>query len=111
MQGEREAGISLKMAGDYEALLKSLIQAVRTDLKTPRLPFVIGEVNSHTWKHGDIVRKAQDKVCQEDKNALLVKTTDLSRKGSGGVSHFDADGMIELGLRFATAVNQLTRKD
>jgi len=111
MQGEREAVISPKMAGDYETLLKSLIRSIRTDLKTPALPFVIGEVNSHTWKYGDIVRKAQDKVCKEDGNALLVKTTDLSRKGSGGVSHFDADGMIEVGSRFATAVNQLTRKD
>ncbi|MEI8207489.1 MAG: sialate O-acetylesterase, partial [Kiritimatiellales bacterium] len=111
MQGEREAVISPKMAGDYETLLKSLIRSIRTDLKTPALPFVIGEVNSHTWKYGDIVRKAQDTVCKEDGNAVLVKTTDLSRKGSGGVTHFDADGMIELGSRFATAVNQLTRKN
>jgi hypothetical protein len=29
---------------------------------------------------------------------------DLSRAGSGGAAHFDADGMVELGIRFARVV-------
>jgi len=109
MQGEHEAGISARMAGDYAMLLKLLKQSIRADLKTPKLPFAVGEVNSHTWAYGEIVRKAQAEVCKEDSNSLLVKTTDLSRNGSGGAAHFDADGMIELGARFAKAVEQLLR--
>ncbi len=104
MQGEHEAGISQKMAQDYEGLLTDFIRSVRADLKVPYLPFAIGEVNSHTWRFGDIVRDAQVSVCQEDRNLALVRTTDLPREGSGGLSHFDADGMIQLGSRFASAM-------
>jgi hypothetical protein len=107
MQGEHEAGISPRMAGDYARLLKGLIQSVRTDLKTPDLPFAVGEVNGHTWAYGDVVRKAQTEVCKELRNTALVKTTDLSRQGSGGAAHFDADGMIELGSRFAAAMKPM----
>lgn len=111
MQGEHEAGISARMADDYAMLLKSLMRSIRTDLKTPKLPFAVGEVNSHAWAYGEIVRKAQAEVCKEDSNSLLVKTTDLSRKGSGGAAHFDADGMIELGARFAKTVDQLLSRN
>jgi len=111
MQGEHEAGISRKMAQDYDKLLTGFISAVRKDLKTPSLPFVIGQINSHTWAYGDIVRAKQSMVCQQDRRAVLVKTTDLSRRGSGGASHFDADGMLVLGSRFARAAISLTGKD
>lgn len=110
MQGEHEAGISRKMAEDYNTLLVDFMSALRRDLKTRSLPFAIGEVNSHKWAYGDIVRKAQATVCREDRNAALVKTTDLSRKGSGGASHFDADGMLVLGSRFAKALTRFTGK-
>jgi hypothetical protein len=107
MQGEHEAGISLQMANDYTMLLKDLMTSIRVDLESPKLPFIIGEVNSYTWAYGDSVRKAQANVCSEDENAVLVKTIDLSRKGSGGASHFDADGMLILGSRFAKAAVSL----
>jgi len=110
MQGEHEAGISRKMAGDYGRLLKSFMQSVRHDLRAPKLPFVVGEINSHTWAFGDLARSAQAKACKEDGRAILVKTTDLSRSGSGGAAHFDADGMLELGNRFAAAVEGMRVK-
>ncbi len=111
MQGEHEAGISHKMAEDYDKLLSSFMSAVRTDLNTPVLPFAVGEVNSHNWAYGEIVRKKQVLVCQQDRHAVLVTTTDLSRKGSGGAAHFDADGMLVLGSRFATALSRLSGSD
>jgi len=111
MQGEHEAGISRKMAQDYDKLLAGFISAVRKDLKIPSLPFVIGQVNSHTWAYGETVRKMQAMVCERDPNAILVETIDLSRKGSGGASHFDADGMFTLGSRFAKAAASLMGKD
>lgn len=110
MQGEHEAGISRKMAADYDKLLANFMRAVRKNLKAPSLPFLIGEVNSHKWEYGDVVRNKQSKVCRDDRNTVLIKTTDLSRNGSGGASHFDADGMLVLGSRFSKALNSIAEK-
>ena len=104
MQGEHEAGISPTMADDYDTLLTGLMRAIRGDLKATNLPVLIGEVNSHSWAFGNVVRRKQAEVCRQDGNAVLVTTTDLSRAGSGGAAHFDADGMMELGVRFARVV-------
>jgi hypothetical protein len=106
MQGEHEASISRKMAEDYEGLLSDFIHAVRKDLRTPSLPFVIGQVNSHTWAYGDIARKCQVEVCRKDKRTLLVKTVDLPRV-NGDAAHFTADGMLTLGSRFADEMMRL----
>ncbi len=48
----------------------------------------------------------QPKACRDDSNAVLVRTVDLTRSGSGGLAHFDADGMLKLGSRFADARNR-----
>lgn len=104
MQGEHEAGISKTMAGDYEDLLKLLSKSVRKDLDTQDLPFIIGEINSHTWAFGDLARQRQVSFCLGDGHAALVKTVDLPRNGVGDKAHFDADGMITLGERFAKAM-------
>jgi hypothetical protein len=104
MQGEHEAGISPTMAEDYDTLLTGLMRAIRSDLEAPNLPVLIGEVNSHSWAFGDVVRREQAEVCRRDGHAVLVTTMDLSRAGSGGAAHFDADGMVELGIRFARVV-------
>jgi hypothetical protein len=106
MQGEHEAGISRKMADDYEGLLSDFIRSVRKDLGVPTLPFSIGQVNSHTWIYGDIARKAQVEVCRKDKRTGLVETVDLPRV-EGDAAHFTADGMLTLGSRFAAAMVQL----
>jgi hypothetical protein len=104
MQGEHEGGISRKMAQDYETLLRDFIRSVRQDLGAPALPFVIGQVNAHTWAFGDLARKSQAEVCRKDKQTLLVVTLDLPR---GDGAHFDANGMLTLGSRFAAALENL----
>src|SRR5579872_3185446 len=107
MQGEHEASISRTMAEDYENLLAGFIQSVRRDLHSPSLPFVIGGVNDHTWKYKDIARKCQAEVCHKDRHAILVPTLDLPRNvRAGDGAHFDADGMLTLGSRFAEAMRQ-----
>ncbi len=106
MQGEPEAGISRKMAGEYEGLLSNFIRSVRKDLGVPTLPFAIGQINSHTWIYGDIARKCQVEVCRKDKRTLLVETVDLPRV-DGDAAHFTADGMLTLGSRFAAAMVKL----
>jgi hypothetical protein len=105
IQGEHEGGISRRMAQDYEYLLTDFMRNVRRDLKTPGLPFALGGVNRHTWAFGDIARESQARACGRDGNATLVPTLDLPRnRGAGGPAHFDADGILELGARFARAL-------
>lgn len=106
MQGEHEAGISRKMAEDYERLLGEFIASVRKDLQAPSLPFAIGQVNSHSWVYGDIARHGQAEVCRRLDGAVLVETLDLPRV-SGDAAHFTADGMLTLGSRFATGMAKL----
>ena len=101
MQGEHEAGISKKMAIDYGNLLTIFRQSIRHDLNIKELPFIVGEINSHTWAFADIARNKQAAACQKDSHSLLIKTIDLSRGSIGGAAHFDADGMLTLGERFA----------
>ena len=101
MQGEHEAGISKKMAEDYGRLLTLFRESIRKDLKKKKLPFVVGEINNHTWAFAEIARKGQAEACEGDNCSLLVRTTDLSRGSIGGAAHFDADGMLTLGERFA----------
>jgi hypothetical protein len=103
MQGEHEAGISRKMAEDYERLLGDFAGSVRKDLQAPALPFAIGQVNSHTWAYGDIARKCQLAFCRKDARTRLVETVDLPRVSSDA-AHFTADGMLTLGSRFAKAM-------
>lgn len=108
MQGEHEGGISPRMAKDYEGLLSGFIGAVRGDLHAPGLPFAVGEINSHTWAFGDIARRSQAEACRKDPRAVLVPTMDLPRNaGAGGPAHFDADGTLALGSRFARALRDL----
>jgi len=106
MQGEHEAGISPTMAGEYGTILSGFIRSVRKDLSNNDLPFLIGEINSHTWAFGDLARARQAAVCFEDPHNFLVKSADLPRKGVGNLAHFDADGMLELGKRFGSAAWQ-----
>lgn len=110
MQGEHEAGISKKMAHDYGKLLTLFRESVRQELHLKKLPFIVGEINSHTWAFADIARKGQAEACKDDPNTLLVKTTDLSRGSIGGAAHFDADGMLILGNRFAHGMLTLPEK-
>jgi hypothetical protein len=104
MQGEHEAGISKKMASDYGKLLTIFRESIRHDLNIKELPFIVGEINSHTWAFADIARNNQASACQKDPHSRLIKTTDLSRGSIGGAAHFDADGMLTLGERFANGM-------
>ena len=110
MQGEHESGISKKMADDYGSLLSTFRMAVRKDLNLKKLPFVVGEINSHTWAFADMARNKQKKSCLRDRHSVLIQTTDLPRGGSGGEAHFTSDAMLELGERFAQGILQFISK-
>ena len=105
MQGEHEAGISLRMANDYEKLLGDFVRHLRADLGQPTLPVVIGQV-SDKWLYREPVQAAQSRVSHNAPPAALVLTRDLPRT-PGDDAHYDANGMATLGSRFATAMQSL----
>lgn len=111
MQGEHEAGISPSMASDYKDLLFHFFKSIRNELNLQYLPVVIGQVNLNTWAFGDLARQRQAEYCATDKYSRLVTTTDLARNGNGDTAHFDVDGMLLLGERFAEQMLQLLKEE
>lgn len=101
MQGEHEAGISRRMAADYGRLLVGFRDRVRVDLDAPRLPFLIGQI-SDKWIFRQDVQAAQERACVDDPRSRLVVTRDFTRT-PGDDAHYDANGMVLLGTRFAEA--------
>lgn len=102
MQGERDARYP-QAAAQYEANLTELIQRFRRDLKTPTLPFIIGQVNppAARFPAAGAVRSAQARVAQKVPGTKLVTTDDLSKRPDG--VHYDTGAQVALGRRFAQA--------
>ena len=109
MQGERDARYPAA-AAEYEANLVTFIEAVRRDLHAPGLPFIYGQVNppSASYQGAAAVRLAQNRAERRVGNAKLVSTDGLT-KGADGV-HYDAQGQMVLGRRFAEAYLELRKK-
>lgn len=108
MQGEADAKSG--MAAVYEESLRGLMKQLRDDLKRPDMSAVIGRLSDH--KNGtagwDAGRAAQEKVAKEDARAAWVDTDDLN--GPKNDLHYNREGYLELGSRFATKSIELTRK-
>jgi len=106
MQGESDAGRE-DFARAYRENLIRFIDAIRRDLGdqvVPNLPFVIGEINAPGQRYRDIVRQAQRDVARSVLNTSLVVTDDLPLRD--GI-HYNAEGQIRLGERFATSASAL----
>lgn len=76
MQGEADTN-KPETANAYEENLELLIQGYRKEFKTLDMPFVFGQVNPlpRKFKEGPmLVRKAMEKVAQNDSRCELVKT-------------------------------------
>ncbi len=79
-----------KLVPEYENNLVNLIQDVRKDLKSPKLPVVIGELTGPWRSDGEAlpaaaasIRKAQEAVSTKPEfkgNVLFVETRDFVRK-------------------------------
>jgi hypothetical protein len=102
MQGEADAYDTLAEATAYESNLRLFIDSLRTDLNSPNMRFVIGQINeSEQWIYGDIVRQAQVAVAQTTPNCEVVITSDLPLADG---MHYTSFGSMELGSRFAQQV-------
>ena len=105
LQGESDAHEN--KAETYEKNLTEFIAHMRTEFKTPEMPFIIARVrNFYGGKTGQakIVRDAQVKVADTDQNVGWFDTDNCSMANAG---HYDAAGLIEIGKRFAATFQEV----
>lgn len=111
MQGERDS--RFRPAGrNYRRNLELLIESLREDLGNERLPFILGRVNppaDRDYDYRDEVRRAQERVADEDEYARLVGTDDLPKRDDG--LHYNAAGLAGLGRRLAGAWLELAQSE
>lgn len=102
MQGERDAFFPAAGA-EYLRNLEKLVQCLREDLGELNMPFVLGQVNPprDRWAAADLVREAQREAEAQISSTRLVFTDDLPKLGDE--VHYNTDGQLELGRRFARA--------
>ena len=104
MQGETDAGLNESIANEYYDSLRDLIFSMRTELNLPELKIIVGEIATKAPQvpYSDVVRNAQKKFCETDKNSYLVSTKDIPI-GKDGL-HFDGEEDIKLGEAFGKAI-------
>jgi len=112
MQGESDAAYGKAIASRYEANLKRLMDLIRAALRSDNLPVVIGRISDSgqdddgkVWDYGEIVRLAQQMFVEKDRSAALVTSTD--KYGYSDPWHYDSPGYIDLGQKFAEAMQDL----
>ncbi len=96
-QGEADGSLS---QATYETNLTEFINVVRSKLSLPNLPFLIGELESVDGGR-EAVRTAQANVAAAMDFVEFVPSEGLTVYDG---THFTAASQIELGLRFATAM-------
>ena len=110
MQGESDSKYPAA-AALYAENLKILINALRSDYKTPDAAFLIGRVNPPMpeFVAQDVVRQGQFDAQSKLKNVLMFNLNDLTKWQDD--LHYDTAGIIELGKRFAhTYINSVDNK-
>jgi hypothetical protein len=114
MQGESDAK-NEQVAKRYYNNLKQLMGLIRAAFRTDDLPIVIGKIsdswnnkNKKVWKYGELVQYAQEKFCITDKNAAIIRNTRYYKYSDP--YHYDSNGYIDLGEKFAEALYLLSKK-
>ena len=102
MQGERDARFA-DVGRDYYGRLDTLITSLRSDVGRDDLPFILGIVNPPPERYPaeEDVRAAQRRAAEEIAGVVLVDTDDISKWDDR--LHYDSEGNLELGRRFAEA--------
>jgi hypothetical protein len=110
MQGESDCR-STELAQAYGGRLNQLIHDLRKDLASPHSLFIIGSVSPQNVGFPAVndVRLQQKRIHQSVVNTRLIETKDLETFDN---THFNTNGLMELGKRFAEAYVQqyLTEK-
>jgi hypothetical protein len=112
MQGESD-GMNMPHAKAYNKNLTDLIRLVRAEFKSPKMPFVLGRVGKHYDSRpkggADIVRAAQVAVAEADPNVICFDTDDVPI-ASYNPGHYNTEGQLTLGQRFANQLLDLTNQ-
>jgi len=115
MQGESDATITEEIALRYEGNLKRLMDLIRISLHIDDLPVVIGKISDSgmsnkgkVWQYGELVQYAQEQYVRADRKATIVRETRNYKYSDPW--HYDTEGYITLGERFAEAVYGLSMK-
>jgi len=111
-QGESDAG-KPETAATYADRLAKMIGDLRADLKSPRLPFVVGRLGEFYVRSGrsadaETVDAALRDLPQRVENTGCASAEGLEHKGD--VVHFNADALGELGKRYAAEMIRLSNK-
>jgi len=114
MQGESDANRE-ETAGDYADNLAEMAELLRAAMRRDELPFVFGRISdSHrkpggeaVWKFGDTLRAQQAAFDESDPRATMVTSTD--GYGYSDPYHYDTAGYLDLGEKFAEAMDALQR--
>ena len=116
MQGESDAVHSEELAQRYYANLKRLMDLMRASLLDDDLAVVIGEIsdsgevpNGKVWEYGELIQYAQEKFVKNDINAAIVR--DTKNYNYSDPYHYDSQGYLDLGEKFAMAVYQLIERE
>jgi hypothetical protein len=109
MQGESDAYDLKEAARRYYANLKRLMDLQRAAFRVDDLPVVLGMISDsgndedgRIWKYGSIVQAAEERFAVEDGHAALVRST--LEYGYSDPYHYNSQGYIDLGEKFADAV-------
>ena len=116
MQGEADASFTEEIASRYYMNLKRLMDLIRASFRTDDLPVVIGKisdswndpVDGKVWNHCELVQYAQEKFARTDCNAAIVRTTRYYKYSD--TWHYDSEGYLDLGLRFAESLYEISNK-
>lgn len=117
MQGEGDASHGEEIAMRYFDNLKRLMDLIRASMLTDDLPVVIGKISDSwndprdqkVWDHGELVQYAQEKYARTDNNAAIVRSTRFYKYSDPW--HYDSEGYLDLGEKFAEAIHMLLSKN
>lgn len=101
-QGEADKKLS---SDKYQTLLEELIARVREDLKSPKLPVVVGEVFDNGER--DNTRAAIQATAAASDTVGLVSSEGTSAWDK--TTHFDAKSQLLLGRRYASEIQKLIK--
>jgi len=113
MQGESDA-FNEQVALRYYDNLKRLMDLIRATFRIDDLPVVLGKIsdsgkdnNGKTWSYGELVQYAQEKYAKTDKKATIARSTGYYKYSDP--YHYDSNGYIDLGVKFAEAIYRLNQ--
>lgn len=101
-QGESDSG----SPSTYMSKLSAMVSSLRTDLGAPSVPFIAGEIawwHSNETKFNPIIRDIKNKIPNSD----YISAVGTGQLIDSSDPHFNRDGQILIGERYADKVLQM----